>query len=262
MFDTHVHFDVIEGPDTADVLERASRAGVDLFVAVGGSRVANDFAVKTASRFPGRVFAAVGYDRDQATVETGFESLEPLVLSACPVAIGEIGLDYHYLPDTAEDQKRLFKAQLDVAALKKLPVIVHSREAGKDTLDLLSEHRARWTGEPGRIGVIHCFTGDKVSAGKLLDLGFHISFSGIITFRSAVSIREAAAFVPEDRLLVETDSPLLAPVPHRGKANEPAFLPLVVKSVAESRKADTEVIAQVTTVNACRLFGIRKHESS
>jgi TatD DNase family protein len=134
-------------------------------------------------------------------------------------------------------------------------VVVHSREADEATLAELREHAQAWRGEPGRAGVLHCFAGDEAFARQLLDLGFHISFSGIVTFRNADALRAVARLVPDDRLLIETDTPLLAPVPVRGKRNEPAFLPHVAAKLAGVRGCSVERIAEITTANAEWLFG-------
>ena len=170
------------------------------------------------------------------------------------VAVGEIGLDFHYAPETAEAQVALFRGQLAQARELGLPVIVHSREADAETLSELRAHAAAWTGAPERIGVLHCFTGGRAFAEALLNLGFHISFSGIVTFRNADVLREVAAAVPAERLLMETDSPYLAPVPMRGQANEPAFLVHVAETLASVRGCPVDEIARVTTANAQRLF--------
>ena len=256
LIDTHVHFDLLRDHGLAGVLERAEAAGVAKLVAIGGAAEGNRFAVDLAETYPGRICAAVGFDRDQAG--GGFDSVdfENLATSRHVVAIGEVGLDYHYHPETAPAQKVLLGRMLDVAGGLSLPVVVHTRNADRDTVDLLSAHAAAWRGDPERIGVVHCFTGDSAFAGELLALGFYISFSGIVTFSKAGALRETAGLVPDNRLLIETDSPFLAPEPYRGKKNEPAFVARVAEVLATVRGEPVEKIAELTTANAIRLFGM------
>jgi TatD DNase family protein len=170
-------------------------------------------------------------------------------VSVC--AVGETGLDFHYHLETASAQCALFAAQLKLADEWERPVIIHTREADEQTLRVLDE--TPWRGR-GLRGVVHCFTGDKAFAAQLLDRQLAISFSGIVTFRNADMLRESAAFVPNDRLLIETDSPFLAPVPMRGQRNEPAFVRHVANCLAQVRQTDEASIASLTTQNAESLF--------
>ena len=253
-FDTHVHFDGWDAAATEAVLGRAADVGVRRMIAVGGSSAATARAREAADAFPGAIRAAVGFDRDCATGGYSLPELESLIRARRPAALGEIGLDFHYHPETAAAQERLFGEMLDLARRHRLPAVVHSREAEDSTLAMLRAHAAAWSGAPGGLGVLHCFTGSDSFARHTLDLGFHISFSGILTFRNAADLREAARLVPADRLLIETDSPLLAPVPHRGRPNEPAYLPLVDEALAAARGERVEQIAETTTRNALTLF--------
>ena len=274
LVDTHVHIE--SGVDVAGMVSRAAAAGVTRLVAVGGSPAMNAAALDAAQRFPGRVFAATGFDRhavDDGGAGIGSEGrpvcpprssqaarTEPGPPEANPaqgvVAIGEIGLDYHYTPETAPAQRELLEAQLGQAREAGLPVIVHSREAEADTLDALRRHREAWSHDPDRIGVLHCYTGTAPFARALVELGYCISFSGILTFRNADPLRAVAAGLPGEALLVETDTPYLAPVPHRGQPNEPAFLPHVDEALAAARHTTVEQVAALTTANATRLFGL------
>jgi len=258
LFDTHVHFDLLEaGGDVAGVLARAAAAGVNWMLAIGHNAASNVRAVALAGQYRERARAAVGLDRENATADVSVAVLEKFVETTPPglvVAVGEIGLDYHHGPETAAAQRRLFQAQLELAARVRLPVIVHSREAEQATLELLGAH-ARNSRLGDRVGVLHCFTGGLAFARPLLDLGYVISFSGIVTFRNAGALREVARFVPAERLLIETDSPYLAPVPHRGRPNEPALLPAIAACLAEIRGCVPEELARITTANAARLFG-------
>ena len=235
LFDSHCHFESEDPAEIAAILARARDAGVEKLLAVGGSdalnaaalaaqRIANEDLQRGDSRdaeprrFP-KVQVAIGFDREQLSLNS--ESLR-LRFSAlkkpapAPVAIGEIGLDYHYSPETRDAQRALFAAQLDFARQNDKPVVIHTREAADDTIGLLKEIPSR--------GIIHCFTGDIAEARAYLDLGFYISISGIVTFKAADNVRATARYIPDDRILIETDSPYLAPVPMRGKPNEPAFL--------------------------------------
>ena len=258
--DTHVHFDSF--PDRAaiaEAMDRAAAAGVARMIAVGGRPEGNTVAVSVAADFPGRVHAAIGFDRDQAGAEWSAEAFEQDLGRAGVVAVGETGLDYHYHADTMTHQKKLFRKMLESAAKRSLPVIVHSREADDDTEALLREHVRQWRGDPARVGVLHCFTGSSGFAKRVLDLGLMISFSGIVTFGNADSLRAVARDVPGDRLLIETDTPYLTPVPHRGKPNEPAYVVHVAECLAKIRNDTVEHIAHSTARNAEALFSLNRN---
>jgi TatD DNase family protein len=242
LFDTHAHF---EGTcaETGQVLERAAAAGVTRVMAVGGSAALNS-GVDMASKcgIGGvKVWRCIGWDRDQAG-----KDLPELDYSGV-AAVGEIGLDYHYSPETRKGQMDLMARQLELARSLDLPVVIHTRDADDDTLGLLRDIPSR--------GIIHCFTGGPKFCRELLDLGFMISISGIVTFRAAENVRESALVVPDDRILVETDSPFLAPVPLRGNANEPAFVVHTAKFLAELRKTPFEAFAELTVRNALKTLG-------
>lgn len=179
------------------------------------------------------------------------EDLRRLAAEEGVVALGETGLDYYYTPETKVRQQESFIHHIQIGRELNKPVIVHTRDARADTLAILREEKVTDCG-----GVLHCFTEDRETAGKLLDLGFYISFSGIVTFRNAEQLRDAARYVPLDRLLVETDSPYLAPVPHRGKENQPAMVRDVAEYMAVLKGVAVEELAQVTTDNFARLFHI------
>jgi len=215
-------------------------------MAVGGSEALNE-AAKAAHRVAAsdpslpHVAVALGYDREQVGTE------RPLTLDVRPAAIGEVGLDYYYSPETREQQRRLFAEQLELARAANLPVVIHTREADDDTLALLREIPSR--------GIIHCYTGTPEAARRFLDLGFYISISGIVTFRAADNVRAAARVVPDDRILIETDAPFLAPVPMRGKPNEPAFVAYTCAFLAARRGMCAEDFAALTFANAGRIIG-------
>ena len=245
LFDTHCHFESADAGDISAVLSRARAAGVEKVMAVGGSPALNSAAVAAAELGGGdglpAVLCAAGFDRDQVNRPDDASSFS---LSPFPPvsAWGEIGLDYHYSPETRDAQTRLFAGQLEEARRRGLPVVVHTREAAADTIALLREIPSR--------GIIHCFTGPPGEAKAYLDLGFYVSFSGIVTFRAADNVRESALAVPDDRILIETDSPYLAPVPLRGSRNEPAFIRHTCEFLARLRGVPAEDFAELTFANA------------
>ncbi len=252
-FDTHVHFDTLAASgELPAALARARAAGVTRMLAMGGTPKGNALALDLAAREPG-VLASVGLDRELCA-DAWPEEFWAALAAAPAAAIGETGLDYYHQPSQVREQKDVFQRNLEVAAATRKPVIVHTRDAAADTLALLTEHARKWRGPADRIGVIHCFTGDADLAARVLDLGFHISFSGIVTFRNADTLRAVAAHVPDDRLLIETDTPYLAPVPLRGRSNEPAFVVHVGARLAEIRGQAPAALAALTTANARRLF--------
>ena len=247
LFDTHCHFETTDAAEIAAVLARARDAGVEKVMAVGGSPSLNSAAVMAAELSDDglpTVLCAIGLDRDQVG-KTGEDA--SLTLHSPPStlnfkAVGEIGLDYHYSPETRDAQRRLFAEQLEEARRRNLPVVIHTREAAADTIALLREIPSR--------GIIHCFTGSPDEAKAYLDLGFYVSISGIVTFRAADNVRESALVVPDDRILIETDSPFLAPVPLRGRPNEPAFIRHTCEFLAQLRGVPAEDFAELTFANA------------
>ena len=194
--DSHLHFDSFdEAGEVDDLIARAQQAGVQTMIAIGGTVEANSLAVRLADAHS-CVYATVGFDRDEAGKDPDLSSLAEYAGHPRVVGIGETGLDYHYGPDTAPQQIELFQQMLDLARTRQLPVVVHNRESDEDMLRMLKAHTELWEGDPERLGVLHCYTGDEVFAAKLLDLGFYISFSGIVTFKNAESLRRVAAMVP------------------------------------------------------------------
>jgi TatD DNase family protein len=253
LVDTHCHLEPQYFPNGADeVVARAEASGVRGFVVIG---VGEDLspardAVALAARMP-RVGAAVGVHPHDALTWTQALHDELASLAAKPevVAIGEIGLDYHYERSPRDAQRAVFVRLVALAKTLGKPIVIHTREAAADTLDVLEAEGARDVG-----GVIHCFSEDKAFATRALDLGFDLSFSGIVTFKNARSVQEVAEWAPIDRILVETDSPYLAPVPLRGKPCEPAYIVHTARRVAELRGTTLEAVAAATTANAERRF--------
>ena len=251
LVDSHCHMDDKQfDPDRDEVIARARDAGVERMMAIGTGNGPPDLecALRLARQHD-FIYATVGvhpHDAAKATPET-FAAMEVLAGDTKVLAIGEIGLDYHYDFSPRDVQREVFVAQLKLAARAGKPIVIHTREAWEDTLLVLREH---WSGA----GIIHCFSGGAAEARQALDLGFYLSFGGVITFPKAEALREAARMAPEDRLLVETDAPYLAPVPKRGKRNEPAFMVETVRRLAEVRGTSPERIAETTTANFERLL--------
>jgi TatD DNase family protein len=226
-------------------LEAARAAGVTRIVTVGTDAETSAAAAALAATHDG-VWATAGLHPHDARL--GVETVLPLLDRPRIVAVGECGLDYHYDHSRREVQREAFAAQIAVAHERRLPLVIHTREAWVDTFDLLG--RAE---RPDRL-VFHCFTGGPDEARTCLDLGAYLSFSGIVSFKGAGDIRAAAALCPVDRLLVETDAPYLAPVPHRGRANQPAYLPAVGAALAAATERDIEAITAATARNATVAF--------
>jgi TatD DNase family protein len=249
--DSHTHLDSHDfDADREAVIERAHAAGVEIMLAIGTGDGPPDLeaGIRLAERYP-FIFATVGVHPHNASAATPevFDRLRELARHPKVVCVGEIGLDYHYDFSPREVQREVFARQLDLAAEAGKPIAIHTREAWADTMTLLRE---RWRGE----GIMHCFTGDEAQAREALALGFHLSFGGVVTFPKAEANRQAARIVPEDRLLIETDCPYLAPVPKRGKRNEPAFVVETARKLAEVRGQTADQIAKVTECNFHRLF--------
>lgn len=253
LIDSHCHLDYLdrEGDDLEGVLARAAAADVGLMVTIGTTIEGFEKVRAIAARFD-NVYCTVGVHPHEAA---GAEALEPetlVRLAAHPkvVGIGETGLDYYYEHSPREVQAALFRRHIAVAREIGLPVVVHTRDADADTIAILRDEMARGV----FTGLIHCFSTSRQLAEEAIELGLYISLSGIVTFKSAAAIRETTADLPLDRLLVETDSPYLAPVPHRGKRNEPAFVAHTAAAVAALRGMAAEDFAAATSRNFFRLF--------
>jgi TatD DNase family protein len=240
--DSHCHLDDAGIPGGADVaLDAARLAGVTRFVTVGTDAVTSAAAVALAAAHPD-VWATVGLHPHDAS--QGVDTVVPLLDRPRIVAVGECGLDYHYNHSPRDIQRAAFAAQVALARARHLTLVIHTREAWADTFAILGAEAL-----PERI-VFHCFTGGPDEARLGLDLGAYLSFSGIVSFKGADDVRAAAALCPPDHLLVETDAPYLAPMPHRGRPNEPAYLPAVGAALAAATKRDIQTVAEQTNENA------------
>lgn len=255
-FDSHCHLDMEPlSTEQEAVIERAYKSGVWGMINVGSSLRGSEASVALSGKYP-NIWASVGlhpHDAEAVTdVGAACESLRELAKDDKVVAIGEIGLDYFNLENIGlkKTQKELFCAQLELASELSLPVIIHTRDAESDTLEILKRYKLT--------GVVHCFTGTPDYAEKLLDLGYYIGFTGFITFDQEKfnHIREAVKTVSIERLLIETDAPFLAPEPYRGKPNEPVYVSEVAKKIAEIKGMDTEEVAHITMENTKKLFDI------
>jgi TatD DNase family protein len=257
MIDSHCH---IAGPefaaDLTSVIDRAKNAGVTGVLVILAADDEPEIAQGTnvAAQWPAVHFSVgvhphaagkfAGSPVDAAKATDAVIASQPLTRG-----LGEIGLDYHYDFAPRVVQQEVFREQIRLAKERRLPIVIHTREAEEDTFRILDEEHARDVG-----GVFHCFTGDRAMAGRALDLGFHISIAGIVTFPRAAELKEVARMVPLERLLVETDSPFLAPVPHRGTRNEPANVVHVAEAIAGLRGVDVAAIDEAVRVNFARLF--------
>jgi TatD DNase family protein len=247
-FDSHCHVHDARIPGGAsEAIATAREAGVHGMVTVGCDRDTSMAAIESAEAHDG-VYATVGLHPHDAS--NGVDTIVDLLDTPHIVAVGEAGLDYFYEHSPRDVQKVAFAAQIQLAHQRHLPLVIHARDAWADTFDIL---RAEGT-PPGTI--FHCFTGGPEQAVACLDLGAHLSFSGIVTFKGAPDVQAAATMCPLDRMLVETDSPYLAPLPHRGQPNRPAWVTHVGQFIADLRDVPVADIASSTTVNARRIFGV------
>jgi TatD DNase family protein len=243
--DSHCHlgYDGVDDDAVAD----AEAGGVTRMVTIGTDSVTSRKAIEAARRFP-NVYATVGLHPHEAS--HGVESITALLDEPDPkvVGVGECGLDFYYDHSPRHAQREAFAAQIRLARAMDLTLVIHTRDAWEETFDILTGERP-----PGR-WIVHCFTGGPDEARRALDMGAYLSFSGIVTFRSATDVQEAARLCPVDRMLVETDSPYLAPVPNRGKPNRPAWVPLVGAAVADLKGMVAEDVARATWDNTTAAF--------
>lgn len=253
LVDSHAHIDArIYNKDRDQVIARATEAGVRFIINAGLDLESSTASLKLAQQYAG-VFVAIGFHpHNAAKMKDGdLDKLAQLSQESEVVAIGEIGLDFYRNLSPREAQIEAFEQQLELAQRVNLPVIIHCRNAQDEVFAILSQWARRQRGNP--LGVLHCFSGDRELAERYIALGFFISFAGPVTYPSS-SAAEIACDIPLDNLLIETDCPFLAPVPHRGKRNEPAFLPLVAERIGQIRGLSLEEVAENTAQNTLRLF--------
>ncbi|WP_028311333.1 TatD family hydrolase [Derxia gummosa] len=257
--DSHCHLDFPElAADLPSVLARMAEARVSHAMCISVKLETVERVLAIAAQAP-NLYATVGVHPDDPSVQEPDEAtLIALAAREKVVAIGETGLDYHWHsnaePGALDWQRERFRVHIRAARAVNKPLVIHTRKSAEDTLRILEEERAAPAdGGPG--GIFHCFTENRAIAERALDLGFHISFSGIVTFKTAAELREVVAWMPLDRMLIETDSPYLAPVPYRGKTNEPSYVPHVAAEIARVRQMPIEEIARITSDNFFRLIG-------
>jgi TatD DNase family protein len=253
LFDTHVHLNADQyEEDLEEVIQRAKEAGVTNMVCVGFDRQTINKAMELAEKYD-FIYACVGWHPVDAIdmKEEDLVWIEELAAHPKVVAIGEMGLDYHWDKSPKEIQKEVFRKQIQLAKKVKLPIVIHNREATADIVEILQEERAAEVG-----GIMHCFSGSPEVAVECLKMNFYISLGGPVTFKNAKKPKEVAAVIPLEKLLIETDCPYLAPHPYRGKRNEPGYVRLVAEQIAEIKGISLEEVAAVTTANAKKLFDI------
>jgi len=252
LIDTHCHFNHQRfDDDLLPSLERAQAAGVQQMIVVGFDIASSELAVELAANHSPALFAAVGvHPHDSRSWDDAAATrVEALLNHPCVVALGEIGLDFHYDFSPREAQYAAFRAQMKIARRANVPIIIHCREAYAETLQVLKEEGGEETG-----GVMHCWAGTVAQAEQTAAIGLALGFGGTLTFKNAQEVRDAAQAVPPASLLVETDAPYLAPMPHRGKRNEPAYTRLVAEKLAELRGLTFAEVAALTTRNAHAVF--------
>lgn len=257
--DAHAHLEIVtntevDSPEIAEVIKAASTAGVSKLVQVGYSAEQSKWCVRLAEQYPGVVLAAVALHPNEAPVVADLESdlriISELAKHSRVRAIGETGLDYFRTPpELRELQQSSFKRHIQIAKENKLALVIHDRDAHEDVLRILEE-----VGAPEKT-IFHCYSGDLEMAKYCVARGYVLSFAGTVTFKNAPALREAVRYVPDELLLVETDSPFLAPSPHRGALNTPAQIANIVRFIASERETTPEHVAAVTTQNCLRLFG-------
>lgn len=254
LIDTHAHLNAIQyQEDLEEVIERAQSEGVEIIVVVGFDRETITRAIELADTYE-FIYATVGWHPVDAIdmTDEDLKWIEELCSHPKVVALGEMGLDYYWDKSPKDIQKEVFRKQIALAKKVKLPIIIHNRDATADIIEILEEEKASEVG-----GIMHCFTGSVEVAKQCMDMNFYISFGGPVTFKNAKKPKEVAAEIPLDRLLIETDCPYLTPHPFRGKRNEPSYVKYVAEQIAELKGVTFEEIAQKTSDNAKRFFGIK-----
>ncbi|MCR8850974.1 TatD family hydrolase [Rossellomorea sp. SC111] len=253
LFDTHVHLNAEQfEEDLEEVLSRAREAGVGKMVVVGFDRPTINRAMELIGQYD-FLYAAIGWHPVDA-IDMNDEDLawiEELSQHPKVVAIGEMGLDYHWDKSPKDVQKEVFRKQIQLAKKVKLPIVIHNREATQDIVDILREEGAEEVG-----GIMHCFSGSPEIAQECVEMNFYISLGGPVTFKNAKKPKDVAKEIPLEKLLIETDCPYLAPHPYRGKRNEPAYVKLVAEQIAELKEVSIEEVEKITTENAMKLFNI------
>lgn len=255
IFDTHAHYDDKQfDPDREELLASMKDHGIGTIMDVGSNMETSAWIVEAVKRYP-MMYGAVGvHPSDTAGLtESDMDTLKEYAAMDRILAIGEIGLDYYWDEPDREIQKKWFEAQIELAREVKLPIIIHSRDAAKDTFDIMKELHAEEIG-----GVVHCFSYSKEMARQFLDMGFYIGIGGVVTFKNAKTLKEVAAYAPLDRIVLETDCPYLSPEPNRGKRNSSINLNYVAEALSQIKGVDKEELIAVTEENARRLYRMKE----
>lgn len=256
IFDSHAHYDdEAFDEDRNELLHSMSSNGVECIVNVGASMETSARSIQLAEQYD-NIYAAVGVHPNEtgALTENDMQQLVQWSKNPKVVAIGEIGLDYHFLEPEEKVQKNWFRKQLEVAVETRLPVIIHSRDAAKDTMDILKEFQGKLSG-----GVIHCYSYSEEMVKEYLKMGYFIGIGGVLTFKNAKKLKEVASFVPLERIVLETDCPYLAPEPNRGKRNDSTNIRYVVQKMAEIKDVSEQQVIDVTNAAARQLYGIKSY---
>lgn len=252
IYETHTHFDdKAFNDDREDAIRGALAAGVGRFVNIGASMDSSRASVELAHKYP-EFLAAVGVHPEECKdlTEDDMAQIKEYTKDDNVVAIGEIGLDYYWDEPERDIQKKWFARQINLALETRLPIIVHSREAAKDTYDIIKAENAEKVG-----GIIHCFSYSVEVARQFLDAGFYIGVGGVVTFKNGRKLKEVVEYTPLERIMTETDSPYMAPVPNRGKRNTSEYLPYIIREIADIKGISVQEVEEVTYNNAVRLFG-------
>ena len=245
--DTHCHLSKCDYDNVDEVIKNALDNNVKYLIISGWSRDTIRDSIEVANKYE-NVYLSIGYHPSEAdiTTEEDLEELKKLAKENPKViAIGEIGLDYHWVKDNKDKQIELFKKQIEIAKELNLPLVIHSRDAFQDTFDILKESK--------HVGVIHCFSGNKENARDYLSIGFYLGIGGVLTFKNT-NLKDTLLTIPVDKILLETDSPYLAPTPHRGEKNEPKYIPIIAEEISKLLNKDIKEIAEITKKNASILF--------
>ena len=253
LFDTHVHLNskLYADAEIPEIISRANAAGVKKMAVIGFDLPSSQEAIALAEKYEG-VYAVVGIHPSDAksATESSWDEIRRMLYHPKVVALGEIGFDYYHDTSFVDIQKTVFERQLEIAKEMDVPIVVHMRDSIADVYETLKEKGQ------GLRGVVHCFSGDVAAMNRFLDLGFHIGLDGPVTFKNAKMVHEVAKAVPIERLVIETDGPYLAPSPHRGKRNEPAYVAYVAQKIAELKAMSYEDVCRITYENGKELYGI------